>query len=93
MLILHLAMNYRHIKLQMYIFIRRNLINAKNVGADAMSYKVLTEAVEQYRTEERSLSGAAAAAGVSPSELASELRSQGVAIRDEDAAAGTTTRY
>lgn len=58
-----------------------------------MSYKVLNDAVEQYRTQEDSLTVTAAAAGVSPSELADELRSQGVALREEDAAAATATRY
>jgi len=63
------------------------------VATVAMSYKVLTEAVEQYRTEERSLTGAAAAAGVAPEELAAELRSQGVPLREDDAGVATTTRY
>lgn len=58
-----------------------------------MSYKVLNAAVEQYRTQEQSLTGAAAAAGVSPTELAAELRSQGVSLRESDEAFATTTRY
>jgi len=58
-----------------------------------MSYKLLTEAVKQYEANESSLSAAAATAGVSPAELASELRSQGVALREEDEALATTTRY
>lgn len=61
--------------------------------SNAMSYKVLNDAVEQYRTQEQSLATAAATAGVSQSELADELRSQGVSLREEDAASGTTTRY
>lgn len=58
-----------------------------------MTYKVLTEAVEQYRTQERSLTAVAAEAGVSTDELAAELRSEGVSLRDEDKTGATSTRY
>lgn len=57
-----------------------------------MSHTDLTEAVEQYRTQERSLKSAAAEAGVSTEELSDELRSQGVSLRDEDDTGGTSTR-
>ena len=76
----------------MSIFIRK-LIQLKPVRSNAMSYKVLNAAVEQYRTQEQSLAGAAAAAGVSTTELAAELRSQGVSLRESDEAFATTTRY
>jgi transposase-like protein len=58
-----------------------------------MSYKVLNDAVEQYRTDEQNLADAAAAAGVSPTELAAELRRQGVSLRESDEASATATRY
>lgn len=57
-----------------------------------MSHIDLTEAVEQYRTQERSLKSAAAEASVSTEELSDELRSQGVSLRDEDDTSGTSTR-
>lgn len=57
-----------------------------------MGYMDLTEAVEQYRTEDRSLESIAAEASVSKEELVDELRSQGVSLRDEDDTGGTTTR-
>jgi len=57
-----------------------------------MSHIDLTEAVEQYRTEDRSLKSIAAEANVSEEELADELRSQGVSLREEDDTGGTSTR-
>jgi lambda repressor-like predicted transcriptional regulator len=57
-----------------------------------MTYKSLTESVELYKDGE-SLAAAAAHDGVSTDELASALRSQGIELREETEAAGTTTRY
>lgn len=56
-----------------------------------MTYTPLSESVEMYRTTELSLSQIAARAGVDESELASELRSRGIALRSEDQDAVTTT--
>lgn len=57
-----------------------------------MTYKSLTEAVELYKDGE-SLAAAAAQEGVSPDELASELRSNGIELREDAEAAVTSTRY
>ena len=57
-----------------------------------MTYKSLTDAVELYKDGE-SLSAAAAHDGVSTDELASELRSQGIELREDAETAGTATRY
>jgi len=58
-----------------------------------MTYTPLSESVELYQTTELSLSRIASQAGVSESELASELRANGVALRSEDEDTVTTTRY
>ena len=58
-----------------------------------MTYTPLSESVEMYQTTELSLSRIAARAGVDEAELASELRSRGIALRSEDENAVTTTRY
>ena len=58
-----------------------------------MTYTPLSESVELYRTTELSLSQIAARAGVDESDLASELRASGVALRSDDQDAVTTTRY
>ena len=58
-----------------------------------MTYTPLTESVEMYRTTDMSLSQIAARAGVEKEELASELRSQGITLREEDQDdVGQTTR-
>jgi len=59
----------------------------------AMTYTPLSESVELYQTTELSLSQIASRAGVSEDELASEIRSSGVALRSEDQGAVSTTRY
>jgi len=71
----------------------KRLIFVHHHVQNAMTYKVLDDAVELYRTRELGLSAAAARAGVSSSELAAELRSNGVALRDGDDEIATTTRY
>jgi len=58
-----------------------------------MTYKPLGKSVELYRTGECSLTQAASRAGVSVDELASELRSRGIALRDGDRDTVTSTRY
>ncbi|MDS0259519.1 hypothetical protein NDI56_08950 [Haloarcula sp. S1CR25-12] len=58
-----------------------------------MTYTPLSESVELYQTTELSLSQVASRAGVDESELASELRASGIALRSEDQDAVTTTRY
>jgi predicted HTH domain antitoxin len=57
-----------------------------------MTYKSLTESIALYKDGE-SLAAAAAHDGVSTEELASELRSRGIELRDDAEAAVTTTRY
>lgn len=55
-----------------------------------MTYKTLTDSVEMYK-DGHSLEAAAAHDGVSVDELAKELRSRGVELRDETPV--TSTRY
>lgn len=57
-----------------------------------MTYKSLTESVELYN-DGTSLAAAAAHDGVSTDELAAELRSRGIELRDDAEAAVTSTRY
>lgn len=58
-----------------------------------MTYKPLGKSVELYRSGECSLAQAASRAGVSADELAGELRSRGIALRDGDQDTATSTRY
>jgi predicted HTH domain antitoxin len=58
-----------------------------------MTYTPLSESVELYQTTEQSLTQIASQAGVSKDELASKLRSKGVALRSEDEDVVTATRY
>jgi hypothetical protein len=51
------------------------------------------ESVDLYRSGELGLARAAAQAGVSANDLALELRSRGVVLREEDQTAATSTRY
>lgn len=58
-----------------------------------MTYTPLSKSVERYQTSELSLSQIAARAGVDEDELAEELRSRGISLREEDeGAVATTTR-
>ncbi|MEF8819409.1 MAG: UPF0175 family protein [Haloferacaceae archaeon] len=58
-----------------------------------MTHGTFEEAVELYRSGELGLARAAARAGVSANDLALELRSRGVVLREADQTAVTSTRY
>ena len=64
-----------------------------SAGVDTMTHGTFEEPVELYRSGELGLARAAARAGVSTSDLALELRSRGVVLREEDQTAVTSTRY
>lgn len=58
-----------------------------------MTHEPFEESVELYRSGEFGLARAAAHSGISASDLALELRSRGVVLREEDQTAVTSTRY
>jgi predicted HTH domain antitoxin len=58
-----------------------------------MIHGTFEEAVDLYRSGELDLARAAARAGVSADDLALELRSRGVILREDDQPAVTSTRY
>lgn len=68
-------------------------ITGPSGGVDTMTHGNFEEPIEQYRSGELGLARAAARAGVSADDLALELRSRGIVLREEDQTAVTSTRY